>query len=92
MPRVSWWIMNNMRRMPYVGLPNILAGEFVVPEFLQDEATPENLSQAVLNLLSDNTVRRRLEARFSRMLQDLQQNTAQKAVQAILPLLKGAQA
>ena len=92
MPRVSWWIMRNMRRLPYVGLPNILAGEFVVPEFLQDEATPENLSQAVLNLLFDNTVRQRLEARFSGMLQELQQNTAQKAVQAILPLLDGAPA
>lgn len=92
MPRASWWIMRNMRRLPYVGLPNILAGEFVVPEFLQDEANPENLSQAVLNLLFDNTVRQRLEARFSGMLQELRQNTAQKAVRAILPLLEGATA
>jgi lipid-A-disaccharide synthase len=92
MPRASWWIMRNMRRLPYVGLPNILAGEFVVPEFLQDEATPENLSQAVLNLLFDNTVRQRLEARFSVMSQELRQNTAQKAVQAILPLLESAAA
>lgn len=89
MPRASWWLMNNMRNLPYVGLPNILAGEFVVPEFLQDEATPENLSQAVLNLLLDSTVRHRLEARFGDMLQQLRQNTAQKATQAILPLLDG---
>lgn len=89
MPRVSWWLMNNMRHLPYVGLPNILAGEFVVPEFLQHEATPENLSQAVLNLLLDTTVRHRLEVRFGEMLQQLRQNTAHKAAQAILPLFDG---
>ncbi|MFN7086183.1 MAG: lipid-A-disaccharide synthase [Burkholderiales bacterium] len=89
MPRLSWWLMNSMRRLPYVGLPNILSGEFVVPEFLQHEATPENLSQAVINLLFDNVVRQRLEARFAGMLQQLRQNTAQKAAQAILPLLEG---
>lgn len=87
MPGLSWWMMNRKRYLPYVGLPNILAGEFVVPEFLQHEATPENLSQAVLNLLFDNTVRSRLEERFTGMLQQLRQNTAHKAAQAILPLL-----
>jgi len=92
MPQASWWIMRTMRVLPYVGLPNILAGEFVVPEFLQDEATPENLSQAMLNLLFDTTVRQRLETRFSAMAQELRQNTAQKAVQAILPLLESAAA
>ncbi|MCW5605817.1 MAG: lipid-A-disaccharide synthase, partial [Burkholderiales bacterium] len=53
MPRASWWIMSRLSYQPYVGLPNILAGEFIVPEFLQDEATPENLAQAALNLMCD---------------------------------------
>jgi lipid-A-disaccharide synthase len=92
MPQASWWLMNIQRRLPYVGLPNILAGEFVVPEFLQDDATARNLSQAVLNLLFDKVVRDRVEARFSVMLQELQQNTADKAARAILPLLDGAAA
>lgn len=92
MPWASWWIMNNLHYQPYVGLPNILAGEFIVPEFLQHEATPENLAQAVLNLLSETTLRQRLEARFDVMLQELRQNTAGKAAQAILPLLDGAAA
>ena len=48
--------------LPYVGLPNILAGEFVVPEILQDDATPENLAQALCNQLQDKEVRERLEA------------------------------
>ncbi|MDP1718237.1 MAG: lipid-A-disaccharide synthase, partial [Burkholderiales bacterium] len=63
---------------------------FVVPEFLQHDATAENLSQAVLNLLFDKTVRDRIEARFTAMLEELRQNTADKAARAILPMLDGA--
>jgi lipid-A-disaccharide synthase len=87
MPRLSWWMMNGRRYQPWVGLPNILAGEFIVPEFLQDDATPENLAQAALNLLNDHTVRSRLEARFAAMLAELRQNTAQKLPAALLPML-----
>jgi lipid-A-disaccharide synthase len=87
MPWATWWIMNNLRYQPYVGLPNILAGEFIVPEFLQHDATPENLAQAILNLLSETRLRQRLETRFDVMLQELRQNTADKAAHAILPML-----
>jgi len=87
MPRVSWWLMKNRRYQPYVGLPNILAGEFLVPEFLQDEATPENLADAVLKYLNDDGLRRRLELRFGELVRDLRQNTAERAAQAIMPLL-----
>ena len=88
MPRLSWWIMNSRRYQPYVGLPNILAGEFVVPEFLQDEATADNLSQAVLNLLFDATVRSRLEARFAAMAKELKQNSAERLAEGLLPLVR----
>lgn len=89
MPRVSWWIMSNRRYQPYVGLPNILAGEFIVPEFLQDEATPENLSQAVLNLLFDGAVRARLEARFALIATQLRQDSAGRMAEALVPMLRG---
>jgi lipid-A-disaccharide synthase len=88
MPRLSWWIMNSRRYQPYVGLPNILAGEFVVPEFLQDEATADNLSQAVLNLLFDATVRSRLEERFAVMAGELRQNSAERLAEGLLPLVR----
>lgn len=88
MPRGSWWIMNNRRYQPYVGLPNILAGEFLVPEFLQDEATPENLAQALLNLLFDGTVHARLEARFAALAQELRQDSAERIAGALLPLIR----
>jgi lipid-A-disaccharide synthase len=88
MPRASWWIMSCYRHQAYVGLPNILAGEFVVPEFLQDEATPENLSQALLNVLFDNTVKARLETRFAALARELRQNSAERIAGALLPLLR----
>ncbi len=87
MPRLSWWMMNPRRYQPYVGLPNILAGEFVVPEFLQDAATAENLAQAVLDLLHDAPRRERIRRRFADMLTDLRQNTTQKAADAVMPYL-----
>jgi len=87
MPRVSWWIMSHRSYQPYVGLPNILAGEFIVPEFLQDEATPENLSQAVLNLLFDGVVRTRLETRFAAIARELRQDSAGRIAAALVPMV-----
>jgi lipid-A-disaccharide synthase len=68
-------------------LPNILAGRFVVPEFIQNEATPENLAQALTNLVTDRLVCERLVGVFGNMHHALRQNTADKAAAAILPLL-----
>jgi len=62
--------------LPYVGLPNVLAGRFVVPEFLQEEATVSNLGRAALNLYDDALVRRRLEALFAGMARSLEADTA----------------
>jgi lipid-A-disaccharide synthase len=90
MPRLSAWIMRRKGYLPYVGLPNILAGEFVVPEILLDDATPENLAQALANQLHDKEVRKRLEHKFLEIHRVLKQETAARAVEAILPLLGGA--
>ncbi len=84
----SWRLMRRMRLQPWVGLPNILAGRFVVPEFLQDEATPENLAQALGNLVADPALAARLEQLFSELHRQLRQNTAERAAAAILPLLR----
>ncbi|OIR03026.1 lipid-A-disaccharide synthase [mine drainage metagenome] len=84
----SWRLMRRMRLQPWVGLPNILAGRFVVPEFLQDEATPDNLAQALGNLVADPVVGPRLFRLFSELHRQLRQNTADRAAAAILPLLR----
>lgn len=87
MSKWSWRIMRRMGYLPWVGLPNILSEKYVVPEFLQDDATPENLAQAVENLMLDAPLRRRVSAAFAGIHALLRQNTAQKAADAIIPYL-----
>ena len=87
MPGFTWWLMKRKKYQPYVGLPNILAGKFVVPELLQEDAIPENLAQALLNLVADKGAVAELEEIFSDMHATLRQNTAHKAAQAIMPYL-----
>jgi hypothetical protein len=59
MAELTYRLMKRMGYIPWVGLPNVIAGEFVVPEILQHDATPENLAQALLNSLNDPVVTRR---------------------------------
>jgi lipid-A-disaccharide synthase len=88
MPALSWTLMKRKSYQPYYGLPNILCERFVVPELLQEEATPENLAQALLNLVQDKTAVATLEATFLTLHRSLKQNTAEKAAAAILPFLE----
>jgi lipid-A-disaccharide synthase len=87
MSPISYWIARRKQYLPYVGLPNILAGKFVVPEILQDDATPENLAQALLNLVDNKQAVAELEQTFGRMHETLRQDTAHKAAAAILTFL-----
>ncbi|WP_435626549.1 lipid-A-disaccharide synthase [Candidatus Ferrigenium straubiae] len=87
MPAFSWWMIKRKRYQPYFGLPNILSERFVVPELIQEDATPENLAQALLNLVNDKDAVVQLEETFRALHQTLRQNTAQKAAAAILPYL-----
>jgi len=90
MPALSWWMHKRKMYQRWVGLPNILAGRFVVPEILQDDATPQNLAQALLNLVNSKAAVEELQQTFTEMHHTLRQNTAQKAAGAILPLLGAA--
>lgn len=87
MPALSWWLMRRQQYQPFVGLPNILAGKFVVPELLQEDATPQNLAQALLNLVAHKPAVAELETVFTDIHTVLRQDTADKAAQAILPYL-----
>lgn len=90
MPELSWSIIKRKKYLPYVGLPNILAGRFLVPELIQEDALPENLAQALLNLLQDKAVTKGLEEAFSGMHRQLRQNTAEKAAGVVLDHLGAA--
>lgn len=87
---LSWRLMRPKGYQPYFGLPNILCGRFVVPELMQEDATPENLAQALLNLVNDKNAVMQLEQTFTALHRTLCQNTAQKAAAAILPYLPAA--
>jgi lipid-A-disaccharide synthase len=90
MPALSWWLMKRKSYQPYYGLPNILCERFVVPELLQEDATPENLAQALLNLINHKEAVAQLEVAFETLLLTLRQNTAHKAAAAIMPYLLAA--
>ena len=86
---LSWNIMRSMAYLPYVGMPNVLAGERLVPELLQDQATPEGLCAALINLLRDGDAQRRQRERFAEFHQLLKRNTAERAADAVFQVLDG---
>ncbi|HBA08301.1 MAG: lipid-A-disaccharide synthase [Methylotenera sp.] len=88
MSNLSWQLLKRMRLQPYVGLPNILAEKFVVPELLQDDATPEKLAQATLDLINNKEILAEIKKEFTNIHFQLKQNTAEKAAIAILSHLK----
>jgi len=91
MSALSWRMMRDKRLQPWVGLPNILCAEFVVPEFLQEAATAQALSQSVIDVLDAKHQHpekiHALEARFAALHDTLHRDTALLATQAIAGVL-----
>ncbi len=83
MASLTAWIVRRKLMVPWIGLPNVLAGRFVVPEFLQEQATPLNLAQAALNLYDDTVTRRRVEAVFGEFAVALALDTGALAADAV---------
>lgn len=83
-------LMRRMGYLPWVGLPNILAREMLVPELLQEAATPEALADALVFQLDDAANRRRLEDRFRTMHEALRCDTGVRAATVIAELLAPA--
>ena len=84
---LNWQRMKRMAYQPWFGLPNILSGEFVVPELIQDAATPEALAREGLAWLDDALRVAALQRRFTDMHHTLRQNTALKATDAIAQVI-----
>jgi len=84
---LNWQRMKRMAYQPWFGLPNILSGEFVVPELIQDAATPEALAREGLAWLDDAPRVAALQRRFTDMHHTLRQNTALKATDAIAQVI-----
>jgi lipid-A-disaccharide synthase len=84
------WLVRRKLLLPWVALPNVIAGKFVVPEFLQREATAANLAQAALNLYDDTVTRRRVEALFAGFASTLGADTGPLAANAVIAELRAA--
>ncbi|MFZ6722926.1 lipid-A-disaccharide synthase [Undibacterium sp. Ji49W] len=90
MMEASWQILRHMGYQPWIGLPNILAREFLVPEFLQSAARPEAMADALWQQLSDSALQERLKQRFVDMHHSLLRDTANVSAQAVLQLISAS--
>lgn len=88
MPALSAWIMRRKGTIPFVGLPNILAGESLVPELLQEQVTPAAIADTVHALLRDDARRAALAERFAAMHRELRRDTAVLAADSILEVAR----
>jgi lipid-A-disaccharide synthase len=89
--RMAWLNWQRMRRMsyqPWFGLPNILSREFVVPELIQDQATPQELARETLSWLDNAARAEALTRRFTDLHLALRQDTARKAADAIAQVIE----
>lgn len=91
MMRASWHVLRHMAYQPWIGLPNILAREFLVPELLQDAATPQALAEALWTQLEDQAHRDRLHQRFVDMHHSLLRDTAGESAQAVMNVIAAGQ-
>ncbi|MDR2508205.1 MAG: lipid-A-disaccharide synthase [Candidatus Accumulibacter sp.] len=89
---LTFRLLKRLYYLPYVALPNILAGKFIVPEFIQDDATPRNMAQALLNYFFDEASRERLFDSFREIHLKLRQNNSDKAAMAVIRTLQGENA
>ncbi|MFC3177654.1 lipid-A-disaccharide synthase [Undibacterium amnicola] len=87
MMAASWHVLKHMGYQPWIGLPNIMAEEFLVPEFLQSAATPQHMADALWQQLNDVALQKRLHQRFTDMHHDLLRDTAGISAQAVLNLI-----
>jgi lipid-A-disaccharide synthase len=89
---LTHWLVKRKAILPWFSLPNILSGEFIVPELLQDDATPANLAQALGNWLDNRIARERLRARFEALHRRLAAGHDERVVEALMPYLSGREA
>ncbi|MCZ0926231.1 lipid-A-disaccharide synthase [Halomonas janggokensis] len=89
MAPVTHWLAKRLVKTSWVSLPNLIAQQSIVPELIQDDASPEAIAEQLSALLTDDAGRHALEARFASMHQALQRNASRRAADAIDALVAG---
>ena len=90
--QASWLLMKHMGYQPWIGLPNILAREFLVPELLQHAVTPEAMADAMWLQLNDSANRDKLVARFTDMHHALLRDSTRESAAAVMKVIESHQA
>lgn len=85
--RLSWWIASKVVKVPFAGLPNLLAGRPVVPELLQDDAEAHKLGAALLEFLDNPRLTEALKEEFRRIHGILSHHADERAADAILEVV-----
>lgn len=85
---LTFWILKRMVKSPYISLPNLLAQRLLVPELLQDDATPEALAQTVLPLIDGGEEQTR---GFDDIHRTLRRDASNQAADAVLTLISKKQ-
>ena len=88
MHALSWQLMKRLRYQPWVGLPNILSRDFVVPELIQEDCQPAALAAATLRWLDDNAAAAALTRRFDDLHHSLRRDTARCAADVLAQVLQ----
>ncbi len=88
MASLSWAILSRLVKTPYVGLPNIIAGRELVPEFLQDRTQPELLAAAVMRYFDEPEIVAALQQTFTELHQLLKRDASTRAAQAVAELIE----
>jgi lipid-A-disaccharide synthase len=86
-PALTAYLMRKKALLPWIGLPNILARDFVVPERVQEDATPENLANDALAWLDDAPRRDAAIEAFRSMHLALRQGASARIAEAVAPYL-----
>jgi lipid-A-disaccharide synthase len=86
MNRLSYMVLRRLLKVPYVAMPNLLAGECLAPEFLQEQVRAELVGAAVLRQLDPDTDHTRLLCRYRTLHQELRRNADRSAAEAVLQL------
>jgi lipid-A-disaccharide synthase len=86
--RISYALMKRMKLQPWVGLPNILSQDFIVPELIQDQATPIGVANEIEKWLDHPDAVSQLKDKLLHLHQSLQQETSSLVIEAVQKVLK----
>ena len=84
---VTYWLAKRLVKVPYYSLPNLLAGRALVPELIQEAATPAAVAAAILKYLDDAPLRAQLAASFTDIHRNLRQHADERAAEAVADLV-----